>query len=491
MTSRSLQTNTRITPSLHTIASELVLEILREASLATLVSIAQTSARLYNMLRTIRSIWMNSPDIHDLPISAGETLTTIPTSSFLRLALRAVIIRTHLETPFATPVQILKIFELGVEMSVLLPGGNWVIVTHGEKMWIHNIEHGSPEIDSEPIFLASGKIEHVKFESVGSGKATLVLMIAESTNLGLSQSQALIFDLHFAPEGSSEDRPHIASVVSYHIPNLFTIVSIRGHFIMTDDPSDSGDRLVIIDYQRGSGTNFDIRLANFADEIETEELGMTIYDISFIDTLQKLVILAYLRTADREVILFADVPAIESVGTPKSGEISWSQSTLHPTHQYLVPDFQSTKLLISHDEALLSRHIPLHEYTAPSTGVYSKIFHGRDIISVRLAPKGADGEMLFFRFRYEQHPDDLYYTSFKRDHSPEFELTPSVHSRQGISCFNASCTRLSSLRISIPEELLLGRHYMIQTVNPNEGRIVLLIYDDEQENMGRLYIMQY
>ncbi|KZT42268.1 hypothetical protein SISSUDRAFT_1117026 [Sistotremastrum suecicum HHB10207 ss-3] len=496
----------RVQPNLHNIASELILEILHEASLATLVGVAQTSTRLYNMLKETRSIWMSAPDIHDLPLPTAETLSTIPTSSLLRLAIRAVDIRRNLEAPLAIPIRNFKLSESGINLTAFLPGGDWILITHCERLWIHNLAHGAPNLDSEPIFVSTGKIQHINFESLGFGKAILVLTIDDYPTHENSPCQISILNLRFPVESSLEADPYITRIQNYALPDSHNVVAMHGPLLVISDTThgttggESNNTFGIIDYQQGFGTIFSIDLPNFTDVLDGNELTPTIARIRFHPILKKLIVHVHLQETeeflhDRRAILLFDIPTIAPLYRTntllKSRELLWSEGRLIPTHTYLIPDRLSESILSSRDEATVSRYIPIDEFVLDRHPERRSASETRNLISIRFDPASPDESFVSFSFFLEDDPNDEFYTHFSRDHSPYLGFPGQVQDLQVISCFNASCTRRSKIRIPLPTELTRGQLYMIHRFNPTDGRLVLQIYEDEECHTGRLYMMQY
>ncbi|KZT42267.1 hypothetical protein SISSUDRAFT_1125704 [Sistotremastrum suecicum HHB10207 ss-3] len=496
----------RVNPNIHTIAPELVLEILRDECLSTLVSIAQVSSRLYTILKNNRSIWMNSPDIHDLPIPVGETLSTIPNSLFLRLAMRAVDIRSRLEAPIATPIRYSKISEPGKHLTAFLPSGDWVIASHCERLWIRNIRRGDLGLDSEPIFVARGKIQDIKFESVGFGKAILVFTINDWPSRENSPSETFILNLSFPSEESPEADPHITRVQNYTLPNSFSVVALHGPLLVildtTLDTTEtmSLNRFGIIDYQQGFGTEFSVDLPSFADGIGVEGLVPTITRLQLHTELKKLVIHVVLQNSpglvrNRRAILLADIPRITPLVRSnllmKSRELLWSQEKLKLTHSYLIPGHLVPSLLDGSNESTLSQYVPIDEFVVDRYGEMASPFDTENMVSVRFDPTRTEDPFRSFPFILKGDPDDAFYAHFTREHSAHFGSAGKTENLLDISCFNASCTRRSRFRIALPHELTGGQMYFMRRVDPSEGRIVLFIFEDEKPRVGSLYLVQY
>ncbi|KZT34688.1 hypothetical protein SISSUDRAFT_251618 [Sistotremastrum suecicum HHB10207 ss-3] len=118
--------------SFSVIPVEIVIYILKGASYKEIVSIAQTSSRLYVLVKTDPILWKNVVGLEALPFPTGYDLATIPFDMLYPLALRACSIARAFQQPLILPKRHFVIGRCNADMldmapARMIPGGRWTI----------------------------------------------------------------------------------------------------------------------------------------------------------------------------------------------------------------------------------------------------------------------------------------------------------------------------------------------------------------------------
>ncbi|KZS86435.1 hypothetical protein SISNIDRAFT_471795 [Sistotremastrum niveocremeum HHB9708] len=373
--------------SFSVIPVEIVIYILKGASYKEIVSIAQTSSRLYVLVKTDPILWKSVVGLEALPFPTGYDLATIPFDMLYPLALRACSIARAFQQPLILPKRHFVIAPCNDEMlemapARMIPGGRWTMFSeraprHQDRtLELLDAEKAQSfrvwDPPSYHLTLPRGDIK-----AMGGGVVRHVqrLFIERTGNEGPFVAPPGtnihgIIDICF-PMTSDEDQPPV-----FEPPVLISglhewdhtviegslIFAFRGHDYYTAE-----DSLSLLD----SNLDFGIK---FTLQGQTQHL-YAIYRAEFHPHLPKIILYVSTRNEvgadpiDEQLAIWViDIPdfAVLSSTLPRTniGGINWSEMAIEIANQYVIPDDWMEG--IQEMDQVPETHTSIHEFTLPS-----------------------------------------------------------------------------------------------------------------------------
>ncbi|KZT33156.1 hypothetical protein SISSUDRAFT_1132729, partial [Sistotremastrum suecicum HHB10207 ss-3] len=281
--------------SLSRLPADILSNILKDATLEDIASVAQVSQELYVAVKTNRFLWTNTPDHKRLSLPTGQKKFTVPADLLLPLALRYFSIKRAFRDAvfpikrYSLVGEPMERSKLGCLLHLPIPGGRWSMYQRGRNLYLHDHDKSRPHINVENpknglrvdmdihTYVASPM-----FEALGGGVVRCLHMAGDregyssvATSSETPQGILKVFDLNFSQlEKVVVEDPHqVQNPITCHPPLKVSgfdelqdtkgslIVSIRDRYLAVADYSTRSGVVAEITGPFALNTHYSINMA--------------------------------------------------------------------------------------------------------------------------------------------------------------------------------------------------------------------------------------